>query len=104
LSSHWVASLAKDVGDLTVFIVQANSDIPRKGSPLSTRCGLQGDLQRLNVRLRVLLSGCRRPADEDSLKPFRGLVISDEEATGLLEDLDQWLHVTSGSSHTSRTI
>jgi AAA+ superfamily predicted ATPase len=48
-------------------------------------------LQRLNARLRVLLSTCRRTADDDSLKPFRGLVVSDEEAASLLEDLDQWL-------------
>jgi AAA+ superfamily predicted ATPase len=48
-------------------------------------------LQRLNERLRELLSGYRRTTDDDSLKPFRGLVVSDEEAAGLLEDLDQWL-------------
>jgi AAA+ superfamily predicted ATPase len=74
-----------------VFSVRANSGIPRKGGPLSTQYRLQGDLQRLNVRLRVLLSSCRRTADDDSLKPFRGLVVSDEEAASLLEDLDQWL-------------
>ena len=72
-------------------IVRVNSDFPEKGGPLSTRCGLQGDLQRLNIRLRVLLSRSRRTADDDSLKPFRGLVVSDEEAASLLEDLDQWL-------------
>ena len=55
------------------------------------KCGLLEDLQWLNIRLRVLLSSSRRITDDDSLKPFRGLVVSDEEAASLLEDLDQWL-------------
>src|SRR5690348_351553 len=81
----------RGIGDSTVRIVRVNSDFPEKGGPLSMRCGLRGDLQRLNARLRALLSSSRRTADDDSLKPFRGLVVSDEEAASLLEDLDQSL-------------
>lgn len=72
-------------------IVRVNSDCLDEGGALSARCGLQDDLQRLNVRLRALLSRSRRTADDDSLRPFRGLVVSDEEAASLLEDLDEWL-------------
>src|ERR1017187_7319710 len=86
-----VGSLGESGGDWAVSIVRANSGIPLTCGLLSTRCGLRGDLQRLNLRLRVLLSTWLRMADDDSLKPFRGLVVSDEEAAGLLEDLDEWL-------------
>src|SRR5262252_9488765 len=53
--------------------------------------GLYRELRRLNGRLRELVAACRRPGPEDPLQPFRGLVVSDEEAACLLDDLDERL-------------
>jgi AAA+ superfamily predicted ATPase len=63
----------------------------KRGVPFAFPSGLHRELHDLNSRLRELLPAGRRLGNEDPLQPFRGLVISDEEATCLLEELDQWL-------------
>jgi hypothetical protein len=63
----------------------------RHAAFLDFSSSLRQELHELNARLRQLVPARRRPGDEDPLQPFRGLVVSDEEVTGLLEELDRAL-------------